>query len=96
MGAQGTAILDFGAFPGASDTSLTITGQATIAADSEVEAWVLPATTSDHSVDEHLVEELEVIAHTPVAGTGFTIFGRCTGRGDVRLYGKFTVGWVWN
>ena len=111
MGAQGTATLDFGAFPGVSNTSVTITGQAAIVAGSLVEAWISPAITSDHSADEHVVETLKVIAGNIVAGTGFTIYGinasqlnepiiggvMCSQGGiGTRLYGQWNVGWVWN
>lgn len=75
MGAQGTATLDFGAFPGKSDASVAVTGQAGIGAASIVEAWLLPAGTTDHTADEHMVETLHVVAATIVAGTGFTIYG---------------------
>jgi hypothetical protein len=75
MGAQGTALLDFGAFPGASDAKLDITGQAAILSGSLVEAWMLPADTADHKADEHIVEPLKVMAGNVVAGTGFTIYG---------------------
>lgn len=75
MGAQGTALVDFGAFPGASDASVAVTGQAAILAGSAVEAWLLPADTADHLADEHRLETLSVIAGNIVAGTGFTIYG---------------------
>lgn len=75
MGAQGTATLDFGAFPGKSDASVAVTGQAAILSNSLVEAWLFPAATTDHSADEHLVEKLRVIAGAPTAGVGFTIYG---------------------
>lgn len=75
MAAQGTALLDFGAFPGASDASIVITGQAGILSTSLVEAWIFPAATADHSADEHWVESLRVFAGNVVAGTGFTIYG---------------------
>jgi hypothetical protein len=111
VGAQSTALLDFGAFPGASDASVVITGQASILAGSLVEAWIFPAATADHSADEHAVETIKVLAGNVVAGTGFTIYGFNTsqlsepvepynrgGRGGqgTRLYGKFNVAWVWN
>jgi hypothetical protein len=73
--ATGTASLDFGAFPGSSHTSVTITGQAAITSGSLVEAWIFPATTADHSPDEHVIESLKVMAGNVVAGTGFTIYG---------------------
>jgi len=102
MGAQGTATLDFGAFPGASDASVAVTGQATIGAGSLVECWLLPAATADHSADEHLVESLKVVAGNIVPTTGFTIFGinmnqlmDPQGRAS-RLYGQWNIGWVWN
>lgn len=75
MGAQGTATLTFGAFPGVSDASVAVTGQAAILSGSLVEAWVFPATTADHSPDEHIVESLRVMAGNVIAGTGFTIYG---------------------
>lgn len=75
MGAQGTATLDFGAFPGKSDASVVVTGQTGITGGSLVEAWLFPATTADHSADEHMLETIKVFAHSVVAGTGFTISG---------------------
>lgn len=73
--ATGTGTLDFGAFPGASDTALAITGQTGILTGSLVEAWIRPAATADHTADEHVVETLKVLAGNIVAGTGFTIYG---------------------
>jgi hypothetical protein len=93
MGAQGTTTIDFGAYPGASDATVAVTGQAAIVAGSLVEAWIRPVATADHSIDEHRVEELIIDADTIVAATGFTIFGRTM---NVRLYGLWTVAWVWN
>ncbi len=75
MGATGKTTLDFGAFPGKSDTSVAVTGQASIVAGSMIEAWIRPEATIDHTADEHLVETLKVIAGNIVAGTGFTIYG---------------------
>lgn len=74
-GTAGTAMLDFGTFPGKSDASVAVTGQTAILGTSLVEAWVRPTNTEDHLSDEHLVESLRVIAGDIVAGTGFTIYG---------------------
>lgn len=71
----GTATLDFGAFPGTSDTSVAVTGQTGIVAGSIVQAWIRPAATADHTADEHMAETLKVFAGNIVAGTGFTIYG---------------------
>lgn len=130
MGAQGSTTIDFGAFPGGSDASVVITGQAGIGAGSLVEAWLRPVDTADHLADEHMVETITVVAGAIVAGTGFTIYGFNTsqlnepvdrltgvrvgsqGPGPVsaaaqqgapsvggqgtRIYGLWTVAWVWN
>lgn len=75
MGAQGTASIDFGAFPGASDAAVAVTGQTGIVGGSLVEAWVFPAATADHTVDEHMVETFRVFAHDITPGSGFLISG---------------------
>jgi hypothetical protein len=94
--AQGTATLNFGAFPGSGHATVAVTGQAAILANSLVEAWIFPATTADHSTDEHVVENLRVMASDIVAGTGFSIHGVCTTiGGDAMAYGQWNVGWVW-
>lgn len=110
MATQGTAVLNFGAFPGTSDASVAITGQAGIAAGSLAEAWVSLSSTADHSADEHLVETLAVKAGNIAPGVGFTIYGvntnnisepdrsqsRLSGLREPRLYGLFNINWVWN
>lgn len=77
MGASGSTTINFGAFPGALDATVTIIGQAGIIASSLVEAWVMPLDTADHSADEHMVEQLEVYANAQsiIPGTGFDIRG---------------------
>lgn len=71
---SGTATINFGAFPGASDTSVAVTGQASIIAGSKVTAWLFPAATADHSADEHIAETIKIYAGNIVAATGFTIY----------------------
>lgn len=78
MATTGTTTVNFGAFPGSSDTSVTVTGQATIASGSFVEAWITPTATADHTADEHWVEPIKVVAGNVVAGTGFTIYAMNT------------------
>jgi len=120
MGAQNQTTINFGAFPGASDTSVAVTGQAGIQVTSLVEAWLYPVATSDHTADEHLLETITVRAGNIVAGTGFTIYAvnnsqlieMAPDRGNygdqlgfvgppawgtgTRIYGVWTVAWVWN
>ena len=107
MGAQGTVMVDFGAFPGTPDTSITIPGQTGITGTSLVEAWIYPLATADHSVDEHRIENINVFADTIVVGSGFTVYAIYSNtlaetstseglEGGTRLYGQWTVAWVWN
>lgn len=104
----GISTLDFGAFPGASDASVAVTGQSGIVSGSLVEAWIRPVASADHSADEHMVETLKVFAGNIVAGTGFTIYGfndsqlnepvyaRGGGGRGTRLSGAWTIAWAWN
>jgi hypothetical protein len=94
---SGTATLDFGAFPGKTDATVAVTGQTGIVAGSLVGAWLRPVATADHSADEHMIEQIEVVARDIVAGTGFTVAGISkTQYGDShRLYGTWTVAWAW-
>ena len=100
MSGSGTTSVDFGAFPGATDTSVAITGQAAIVSGSLVGAWLRPVATADHSADEHRVERIAIVADTIVAGTGFTIYAREDGEATVRneghlRWGLWTVAWAW-
>lgn len=70
----GVTEVDFGAFPGASDAKVTITGQTGILAGSKVKAYLMATATTDHSADEHWVETLNVMAGNIVPGTGFDIY----------------------
>lgn len=93
MANKGTATVDFGAAPGAQEASVAVSSP-TIATGSRVEAWLeRPAAASaDHVEDEHLIEDLHVVAGSIVDSVGFTIYAKCnTGN----AHGAFTVAWVW-
>jgi hypothetical protein len=60
MSDTGTAIVDFGAFPGQSEASVLVPAPG-ISAISLVEAWIFPDNTADHSADEHRLETLSVM-----------------------------------
>lgn len=93
---QGNAVLDFGAFPGTSDTLLAITGQTEILATSVVQVQITAEASADHTADEHWAESLAVTAGNIIAGTGFTIYLKYTGLGNTLAYGKFNVNWRWS
>jgi len=90
----GTATLNFGAFPGSNEASVAVTGQATIAATSKAEAWVMADdTSSSHTASDHryFAALAGLTCGTPTAATGFTIHARST----EKLQGTWTVRWVW-
>jgi hypothetical protein len=74
MGSRGTTTIDFGAFPGKSDATATVTGESGILSSSLVEAWILPADTADHTADEHVVDAPTITAGNLVVGVGFTVY----------------------
>lgn len=75
--AQGVTTINFGAFPGATDASVVIP-TATIGATSQVEAYLYPLQTADHSPDEHIAEMIDIWADpsTIVPGVSFTARGK--------------------
>lgn len=95
MGASGQATVSAGAIGvETNEVVATVTGQTGIlAASSEVEAWVQPKATTEHSADEHRVENLIVHAYNIVDDTGFDIALRCE---NGRLYGDWNIAWAWD
>jgi hypothetical protein len=91
---QGSATIDFGAFPGSSEASVAVTGQAAISATSKAEAYLMGDDISgSHTADDHRYAAVLIglTCGTPTAGTGFTIHGRCLDK----MQGSFQVRWVW-
>lgn len=92
--AIGTAIIDFGAFPGSNEASVVVTGETAILITSNVDAFVMgDDTTSDHTANDHRYFDLFVglTCGTPTAATGFTIYARST----EKFTGTFQIRWVW-
>jgi hypothetical protein len=92
---QGTATVNFGAFPGLNETSVAVTGQTSIVATSKVEAFIMGDDTSGgHTASDHRYATtlIGLSCGTPVAGTGFTLYARCLDK----MEGSFAVRWVWS
>lgn len=90
-GAAGLSVINFGV-SGSDVASLAITGQTGITLTSFVSAHLTAIATADHSIDEHVVEEMDVRAGNIVAGTGFTIYARTRNK---KITGNWTVAWQW-
>lgn len=91
---QGTATINFGAAPGNSEASVAVTGQASILSTSKVEAYIMAdSTATGHTAADHRYASafLGFTCGTLIAGTGFTIHGRCLDK----MEGSFLVNWVW-
>lgn len=97
MGAQGTATLDFGAYPGGVSATVAVTGQGAFnAATSIAEAWQMPSIdTANRTVDEQIADSIDLFVSDFVSTTGFTIYGIAR-PGTGPRYGQFNVAWVWN
>lgn len=92
--ATGTAVIDFGSFPGQNETSVVVSGQAAIGSGSKVEAYFMADdTTGDHTANDHRYAGLLVglACGGIVAGSSFTIYALCT----EKMQGTFQVRWVW-
>jgi len=96
---QGTATITF-------DTAASrdifaeavVIGQASILSTSKVEAYIMGDSTADHAIDEHImsVAMMDLVCHTIVAGTGFTITAMVRDEiSKAGLVGSFSVRWVW-
>ncbi|WP_310530715.1 hypothetical protein [Novosphingobium sp.] len=92
-GANGTATLDFGAFPGTNEASITF-ASAGIAAGSRVTAAIMGGdTTSDHTASDHrYAAALIGLSCAATAGVGGTIYARSS----EKLQGTFAVRWSWS
>lgn len=93
MPGQGTAVIDFGSTP-VSEASVAVTGQASILAGSQVEAFMQGSSTVDNTATDHRFAGVafRILCDDIVAGTGFTIYvtsisGLATG--------TFNIRWVW-
>lgn len=107
MAASGVATANFGAHPGAVDATVDVTGQAGFVAASEVEAWVIPVATADHTVDDHIIDALDVSAYYLADGSFRIVvtavpwpqtrpLDRNQGAQAHRNFGQWSIGWAWN
>ncbi len=101
-GVAGSGTVDFGAFPGSTYATTVVTGQTDITGTSVLNVWVFPATTADHTPDDHLVDPPIFIAGDIVAGVGFTVHafaGENPGAGPfasgTMCHGLWSFQWKW-
>lgn len=89
----GSAVIDFGAYPGQHEASVEVTGLADILATDHAEAWFMSEATVDHTASDHRFASalISLTCSTPTGGVGFTI----TGTSIHKMQGTFKVHYVW-
>lgn len=94
MGASGQATVSAGVIGiGVDEIIQTIPATGISAVNSEVEAWIQPKDTAHHTVDEHIVEPLKVVAYNIVDNVSFDVRLFCE---NGRIYGDWNVAWAHN
>ena len=89
----GSSVVNFGAFPGSNEATVSVIGQTDIAADALCEAWVTAIPTADHTVSDHAYTAnlMRPTCGVATAGNGFTIY--CYS--PEKLQGPYNINWVW-
>lgn len=89
----GTATINFGAYPGSNEASVTVTGIAAIGATAKAEAFFMRSTSTDHTASDHSYAAMltGLSCGDVVAATGFTIYARSS----EKLTGQWTLNYVW-
>jgi len=73
MGAQGSAVLNFGSFPGSNVAIVDVVATGVVST-SAVEAWIRPAATADHTDMDHVAAPMRVIG-TYLSDNNLRIYG---------------------
>jgi hypothetical protein len=81
--------LDFGS--GSTETSTIITGVSGVTSTSIVNVTLRAEETSEHNVNDLLVDPIRVQAHSLVPGVGFTVTGSMD---NATANGNYKVNWI--
>lgn len=88
---KGTAEIDFGAWPGSNEASVTVPAVG-VTAQTHVEAWVMGGdSTTDHTAADHRYFPLFAALTTDPRSGAFDIHARST----QKLQGAWAVHYVW-
>lgn len=88
----GTFTLDFGAYPGSNEASVTVTGQTGISTDTPVEAFLMAEAAGTHTVQDatYAARFISLTCAAPV-GDSFTVYARS----EHKMQGQFAGRYVW-
>ncbi|MFL5607729.1 MAG: hypothetical protein ACJ8AD_14860 [Gemmatimonadaceae bacterium] len=89
---RGVTTIDFGA-TGDDMVTTTVTGQAFVAADTDLEGYFLGEATADNDADAHALARalVAITLGNRVPGVGFDIIAVCE---DACVTGTFNIRWV--
>jgi hypothetical protein len=90
---NGTAEIDFGAFPGSNEGSVTVTGQTMITAGKNIQLTVSCETSADYTAEDMawIASLVGLSAGNIVAATSFTIYARS----QHEMQGKIKINWAY-
>lgn len=92
-GGAGIAEIDFGVNgKDLASTFIVLNDAAISVSTTSVSCGLRAMGTSDHSYEEHLIEQLDVRAGNIVNEVGFELYAVTR---NVKLYGKYSVFWSW-
>lgn len=91
MTGTGTADIDFGAFPGSNEASVTVSDVG-VTPQTHVESWVMATdSTTDHTAADHRYFAMLAALTCGPGADEFTIYGRS----EHKLTGAFKIHYVW-
>ena len=90
---QGSATIDFGAWPGSNEAQVQITGLSGITLTAAAEAWPMAEASGAHTAADaaYAARFYSLTCGDVVAAQGFTIYARS----EHKLIGSFAVRYVW-
>lgn len=86
----GTAIVDFGTFPGAAYAVVAVASAGVGAATVPI-VVISPTASADHTADEHIIDPPDVKAGDVVAGVGFNVHAFT--KNNIFHFGTYNVFW---
>ncbi len=87
----GTTEVDFGTHPGSTYVTVDVIGQTGITTSMKAFAVVAAEASADHSVDEHVLEDIKVTTGNIIDGVGFSIYVKAASR----ISGVWNINWMY-
>jgi len=93
LGHPGSATIDFGAFPGSNEASVSF-ADTSVLAGSNIQAWfAADSATADHTAADHRYAPIFIqLTALPTAGVGGTIYARS----EHKMQGQWAVEYSWS